>query len=96
VQKQYVRDTPVLILISYFAIGTVVQMIFGMDIFPPCLFTTLFDTTCPGCGITRASVHLVKFEFAGAWNTNPFVYLIAPFFLLEIFRFLKSLTSRFF
>ncbi|MBK7866449.1 MAG: DUF2752 domain-containing protein [Ignavibacteriales bacterium] len=94
-QNSYFRDTPVLILASYFAIGIVVQIIFGLDILPPCLFTTLFDISCPGCGITRASVHLVKFEFSSAWHTNPFIYLIAPFFLMEVFRFLRALISRF-
>jgi hypothetical protein len=89
-------DTPIVILVLYFAIGTAVQMIFGLDIFPPCLYSTLFDTTCPGCGITRASVHLVKFEFSSAWNMNPFIYLIAPFFLFEVFRFFKSLIARFY
>lgn len=95
-QKTYIRDIPVLILVLYFAVGIGIQMIFGLDIFPPCLFSSIFDITCPGCGITRASVYLAKFDFLSAWNTNPLIYLIAPFFLVEIFKYFRSLNLRFF
>lgn len=51
-----------------------------------CLTEQLFHTTCPsviifgypcpGCGLTRGMLHLLKGDFAGAWNDNPSIFLI--------------------
>lgn len=34
---------------------------------------------CPGCGMTRALLRLLHFDFAGAWRIHPFVYVILIF-----------------
>ena len=31
---------------------------------------------CPGCGITRALICVLRFDFAGAWKMHPFIYPI--------------------
>ena len=36
---------------------------------------------CPGCGMTRALLHLLHFDFAGAWQIHPFVYVILIFII---------------
>ena len=36
---------------------------------------------CPGCGMTRAFIHLLHLDFAGAWQMHPFVYLFMIFIL---------------
>jgi len=45
---------------------------------PICLFriTTGFD--CPGCGMTRAFVHLGHGDAAGAFDLHPLVVVAAP------------------
>ncbi len=29
---------------------------------------------CPGCGLTRAGLQAIRFNFAGAWKMNPFIF----------------------
>jgi hypothetical protein len=31
---------------------------------------------CPGCGLTRAGVRLLRLDFAGAFQIHPFIYPI--------------------
>lgn len=93
-KKLYRRDPSIMILTACFTVGILVQVFFSIDILPPCLFKVIFHTHCPGCGITTAATHLVRFEFLKAWNSNPLIYLVAPYFAFEIFLFLRSLFSK--
>ena len=48
-----------------------------------CPFQRFFDMVCPGCGTTRAFIHVMQFEFAEAVRLNPlFVFFILPASLL--------------
>lgn len=47
-----------------------------------CLSVLLFDTTCGGCGLTRAYMHLMHFELAEAWNYNKLSFFSLPFIAL--------------
>ena len=31
---------------------------------------------CPGCGMTRAALRLLRFDFLGAWEMHPFIYAV--------------------
>jgi len=39
-----------------------------------CPTQILFGFPCPGCGLTRAGVLLLRFRFAQAWQMHPFIY----------------------
>jgi hypothetical protein len=43
-----------------------------------CLSKVLLDMDCYACGITRAGMHLIHFDFNGAYEFNPLIYLVAP------------------
>lgn len=40
---------------------------------------------CLGCGATRASLDLLQGNFAGAWQLQPFVFLLPLVFVVEAF-----------
>lgn len=40
-----------------------------------CITQILFGFPCPGCGLTRAGILLLKFRFAEAWQMHPFIYV---------------------
>ena len=40
----------------------------------PCIFRTLTGWQCPGCGITRACLSLLKGEIRTSFSYNPFLY----------------------
>jgi hypothetical protein len=44
---------------------------------PPCLFHLLTGMDCPGCGMTRAFLHLAHGDIRGAWYLHPFSPFLA-------------------
>ena len=40
-----------------------------------CITQILFGFPCPGCGLTRAGILLLKFRFLQAWHMHPFIYV---------------------
>ncbi len=55
-----------------------------------CVMRTITGLPCPGCGLTRATFALFKFNIPAAIHFNPAVFLVWPvmivFFLLMIFK----------
>lgn len=48
-----------------------------------CPTQILFGLPCPGCGLTRAGVLLLRFRFVQAWEMHPFIY-VWLFFILYL------------
>lgn len=44
----------------------------------PCLFYTLTGLKCPGCGVTRMALCLLRLDFSGAWRQNPAIFSFLP------------------
>ncbi len=42
----------------------------------PCLFQSITDIPCPGCGMTRACLSLSHGQFIDAWRFHPFSFKI--------------------
>jgi hypothetical protein len=45
---------------------------------PLCIYTALAGTECPGCGLTRGTMRLSHFDFAGAWELNKLTFIVVP------------------
>lgn len=59
-----------------------------------CLSKICFNRECIGCGITRAVMHFIHFEFAEALKFNKLVVLVVPFLVyLWIDAFLNCLKT---
>lgn len=43
---------------------------------PPCGFLVYTGYPCPGCGLTTAFSHMIRFEVVGAFHANPFGILL--------------------
>lgn len=39
-----------------------------------CYFKNITGIPCPGCGMTRSFLYILKGEFGQAWNLQPFAY----------------------
>jgi hypothetical protein len=59
-----------------------------------CLSVRLFDIECFGCGITRAIMHLIHFDFAAAWSYNKLSFIILPLMVMIWFYLLGKLINK--
>ncbi len=57
-----------------------------------CLSVVLLDKECMGCGLTRASMHLIHFQFMEAIYYNPLVLIVVP---LGIYFWWKAIRQSF-
>ena len=48
----------------------------------PCLFHTVTDVPCPGCGMTRACLSISHGQFTDAWRYHPFSFIIVGFAII--------------
>ena len=44
----------------------------------PCLFYAVTGRLCPGCGVTKLCLALLRWDWAGAWDANPVLLLMLP------------------
>ena len=44
----------------------------------PCVFNLLTGLRCPGCGVTRMCIALLKLDFKTAFYENPAVFCMIP------------------
>lgn len=43
-----------------------------------CIFTLLSGYHCPGCGMTRACMHIIHFDFVPALEYNKMAFVVLP------------------
>ena len=62
----------------------------------PCVFHSLTELVCPGCGMTRACIALVQGKFGAAWCYHPFSFLVVGLAIAAAFfpMRLKSTWTR--
>jgi len=67
----------VIFLIAYF--------VFSKKIFHTiCPLVALTGFPCPGCGLTRAGISVLRLDFVSAWRFHPFIFPILLFILLFV------------
>lgn len=44
----------------------------------PCPFHAVTGLQCPGCGVSRMCLALLRLDVAGAWQANPMLLLLLP------------------
>ena len=63
-------------------IAPVVLLLMPIDFFDKgeslCLSKQLAGISCYACGMTKAVMHFVHFDFLGAWNFNQLSFIVVP------------------
>lgn len=77
-------------LILYGIIAVLFYKHFGI----PCIFQKFLGIPCPGCGMTRALVALLHFDFAGALKLNAGIYVM-PVVILLIFKNARIFANKY-
>lgn len=52
-----------------------------------CLFTLVTGVNCPGCGMTRACMRMIHFDFQGAWLFHKASFVVLPTLIFLYIRF---------
>ncbi len=58
----------------------------GIYLFYKCPFKLIFGVGCPGCGLTRAFVSLLKLDIKSAFNYHPLFPVVIAVFLYLLIR----------
>lgn len=84
-----------IILIIGIAYGLFV-MYTGIGI--PCIFKLITGYECPGCGVSRMCMSLMKLDFKAAYNYNKVLFILSPFlillFALNLYRYIRYNDSK--
>ena len=55
-----------------------------------CVSRLLFDVSCYGCGMTRAIMHLIHFDFEGAMEFNRLSFFVFPLLFILWLKWLMA------
>ena len=50
----------------------------NLDFSIPCIFKLITGLECPGCGVTRMCISLLKLDFKSAFQYNPVIFCMLP------------------
>lgn len=79
------RKYLILLLLLYFAIVYILFNILGIT----CIFLEILGFPCPGCGMTRAALSLMRFDIVSATKYNITVFFM-PYVFAYMFFNLKN------
>lgn len=59
----------------------------------PCIFYRITGFQCPGCGVTRMCLALMRFDFVEAYHYNKLLFIISPVIVFiiaqQIYRYIR-------
>ena len=92
-KKRLLLSLKILFISVLLAIIYVILFVkFGIVI--PCFFHEITHLYCPGCGITRMIVSLLRIDFYQAFRFNPLLFIFLPFTIfLVVDAFIKWLKG---
>jgi hypothetical protein len=65
-------------MLGWVVAAAVVILLLTMSQHSLCVFANLTGTPCPGCGLTRAALALLRGDFAGATAIHPLIWICLP------------------
>ncbi len=84
VKKRFIKSLIILFIIMFLGLFYGLFLVDYVSI--PCIFTEITGFHCPGCGLTRALISIINFEFIEALQYNRLVYLIIIVIGTAIYR----------
>lgn len=58
--------------------GLALYMLIAIVFSIPCPIRFLTGVSCPGCGMTRAALSLLRLDFSAAFHYHPLVFVLLP------------------
>ncbi len=79
-----------LLLIGYFAIAYTAMHYLDIT----CVFLEIFGVPCPGCGMTRAFLSLLKLDFLNAARYNILIFFMPYIFVYILFDLKNKIHNK--
>ena len=84
-KKRFFRAMkPIVILLAIGFIYALFYLITGFGI--PCPIKAATGLYCPGCGITRMFINIIRLDLPAAFSSNCVVFCVLPFFVFGAVR----------
>ena len=80
--KKVIKGALILIIIGALYATIVHFLHFGI----PCPIKLITGFSCPGCGVTRMCMALIKFDFVSAYKANKVLFCLLPLLIITILR----------
>lgn len=77
-------------VIIYFVLSILLKIGFSINVLVPCLWKTIFDFECWGCGLTTAFINILKLDIASAYTANPLIFVVLPVGMFFIYKDFKK------
>lgn len=85
-------------VILYMLVSVILKSLTSIDISIPCLWLTLFDFECPGCGITTALTYILRLDFERAYEANKLILILLPaamsYLYFDLMKFRKRVNEE--
>lgn len=93
--KEKINKSKKIILISILLAITYLYLNKRFSFYIPCLFHKITHLYCPGCGITRMILSILKLNFYQAFRYNPLLFIMMPFIILyELLYYINWIQDK--
>lgn len=95
--KSYIKSNVIMALVViYLVFSAVLNALTNIDFCIPCIWKTVFGFNCPGCGLTTASIYLLKLDIKKAFESNWLIFIIIPFGLYYLAQDYKKHKQKYY
>ena len=96
---KYIANNKYIAIVGFYLLfSTVLKAITDIDICIPCLWKSLFNLHCPGCGLTTAFISILKLNFKNAYETNWLIFIIIPvgiyYIIQDFIKFRRKYNTK--
>ena len=93
---KYIANNKYLAIVGFYLLfSTVLKALTDIDICIHCLWKTIFNFECLGCGLTTAFISILKLNFKNAFEANWLIFVIIPVVIYYIIQDFVTFTRKY-
>jgi hypothetical protein len=93
--RSKVADIGIAMAVAALGVAAIVVPDILLHASPSCLISRFLEDQCWGCGMTRASIAFLHFDFATAWGFNKLSVVVLPMLFFLYVQFLYTIWRRY-
>ena len=97
INKEKIEKSKKILLVTIILSTIYLYLNKRFSFYVPCIFHKITHLYCPGCGITRMIISILKLNFYQAFRYNPLMFILTPFLIIyEIIYYINWLQDKYF